>query len=921
MSDKIRSLQPPGFRSLVELQDAHDQLLDRRDQLADSELGTPEFWQEVSEFAKNTQATGVWLDASRDRRAGQSILDYWTNALFRAGQAIPAERLAEFDPHLAPELPDTPCPYQGLAAFDEGRGSFYFGRETLVAEMIRRLANGARLLAITGASGSGKSSVVLAGLLPALRAGALAGSQGWRYIVMVPGSNPVANLEYALRAVEDGLLCAPLMLVVDQFEEAFTLCQDETLTAEFVARLLRLLDSDQSDQPPATITLTMRSDFVDRVAKAPELWTRFRAVRLEVEALDINELRAAIEGPAATVGLKFEEGIVDDLISTILGERAGLPLLQFTLLRLWEKRQRNRVTYAVYQQVGSPRQALERSAEEFYTGLFPEEQVTVRRILLKMVRPGPGLEVTSNRIRRSELFHNAEAHDRVEHVLDRLINDARLVKLSMRESSEDEQVEVAHEALIRNWPRLVQWLDEEREELRQRFLLAEAARQWEQQGRPTDGLWRGRLLDEAHDFADLSDLERGFLTASDEQVRLEREQEIAQQVELGRAQASAQFQEQQSRRKSKTIRRLVVVIVLLLILPVFWGIREVQRYFSPWQPISTVASDYLATLAAAPGGTIDGAALFCVGSWNIGVGCSKDGMSWNIYQQGLPTGLRYPFGIGRFEGSVHPVYRLAIDPNNINRLFAYILISDFGQVYSSENGGIDWASVNLKLPSNDPAQTIQVLDNWVFLATRTSHQLYASDDSGKHWAQISGVEGSSLNEVSDVQIADNQNFVYAAGETGLSRAKLIDAQSPQSHILTWEKVVDLAEIRFIDEVAGTGRFYLLAADQNANQFILHTWQAVDDGEPASAPQQLAVIRGTPRALTSSLQIDGSTTAYILLTNNEVLEVDENGQVNSLGRRPAWPFGVAHDLLAVPNQTGDAARLWLAHTDGLLEYQR
>ena len=179
---------------------------------------------------------------------------------------------------------------------------------------------------------------------------------------------------------------------------------------------------------------------------------------MDVEALDINELRAAIEGPAARVGLKFEEGIVDDLISTILGERAGLPLLQFTLLKLWERRQRNRVTREVYREVGNPREALERSAEAFYKSLIPEEQETAKRILLRMVRPGEGREVTSNRIRRDEVFRAGEARDRVERVLDRLIGEARLVKLTEGETEADAQIEVAHEALVRNWPRLVGWL-------------------------------------------------------------------------------------------------------------------------------------------------------------------------------------------------------------------------------------------------------------------------------------------------------------------------------------------------------------------------------------------------------------------------------------------------------------------------------
>ncbi len=148
--------------------------------------------------------------SSRDRRAAQSILDYWANALYRANQPTPAARLADFDPLLAPELPDEPCPYQGLAAFGQDQQAYFFGRERLVQEMVQRLARGDRLLAVAGASGSGKSSVVLGGLLPALRRGAVTGSEAWRVITLTPGSQPLANLAAAVRVQLDGQPTLPV---------------------------------------------------------------------------------------------------------------------------------------------------------------------------------------------------------------------------------------------------------------------------------------------------------------------------------------------------------------------------------------------------------------------------------------------------------------------------------------------------------------------------------------------------------------------------------------------------------------------------------------------------------------------------------------------------------------------------------------
>ena len=318
----------------------------------------------------------------------------------------------------------------------------------------------------------------------------------------------------------------PALLVVDQFEELFTLCNDEEARDAFVRQLLALVDTPE---PRHVVIITMRTDFVDSMARLPALWERWRSARVDVEALDINELRSAIEGPAAVVGLRFEEGIVDDLISTILGERAGLPLLQYTLLKLWQQRRRNRITRAVYAEVGNPRQALERSAEAFFTHLAYEDQQVVRDQLLRMVRPGVGsTEFTSSRLRLADAFQGAAASDRVARVLYRLIFEERLLKLTgadpkaiaailQSESSlaaqlaehPDTQIEVAHEALVRNWPRLVSWLDEEREILRQRFRLREAATAWQQQERSPDLLWRGAQLAAAAACRDLNEVEAG----------------------------------------------------------------------------------------------------------------------------------------------------------------------------------------------------------------------------------------------------------------------------------------------------------------------------------------------------------------------------------------------------------------------------
>ncbi|MEK7327058.1 MAG: hypothetical protein AAB217_17585, partial [Chloroflexota bacterium] len=285
-------------------------------------------------------------------------------------------------------------------------------------------------------------------------------------------------------------------IVVNRFEEAFTLCADDGLRQTFVDSLVSLTNAGH------VVILTMRTDFEAQVARLPDFQKLFEQAVVRVGPLNAGELRQAVEAPAAMIGLKFEEGVVDDLLNDLLGEPAALPLLQFTLLKLWERRDHNQITWEAYRKLGGGRQALANTADELYNGLTPEEQATARRVLLKMVKPGEGAEMTSNRVRRGALYHQADANDRVDGVLDKL-SRAHLVRVTPGESGSEAQVEIAHEALLRNWPRLVDWLDEERITLRQRHRLTAAAEQWLRLGKDTSALRRGALLAEALQYDDL----------------------------------------------------------------------------------------------------------------------------------------------------------------------------------------------------------------------------------------------------------------------------------------------------------------------------------------------------------------------------------------------------------------------------------
>jgi WD40 repeat protein/energy-coupling factor transporter ATP-binding protein EcfA2 len=530
------------FPSLASMRVAHSELLKHYRQTT----LTPEFLSQITDFIRQGQTTGTLLDVEEDRWAAQSLLDYWASLLYRAGQEAPDATLADFDPSLAPELDDRLCPYLGLEAFHEAQHTLFYGRQRLLDKLLHHLQT-ERFLVVVGSSGSGKSSVVLGGLLPSLKAGKLAESDTWHYYPpMVPGSHPLENLARVLRLETEAgsewmqqqvaafksnphhLLermnthSQPAVLIIDQFEETFTLCREPEIRQALIENLLSVI---QSSECRHYLILTMRTDFEDQVAKFPAFQPVFEQAEVRVTALEASELREAIEKPAALVGLKFEAGVVDQLIGDVLGEPAALPLLQFTLLKLWENRERNRVTWERYKHLGGGRLALSRSADAFYGGLIPEEQVTAKRILLKMVRPSEGLEVTSNRIPRQSVYQMGEAKDRVERVLDKLIQ-SRLVRLSAGEQSEDDQVEVAHEALIRNWPLLVEWLEDERVNLRQRLRLTAAAQQWQERGRDPSVLWRGGLLEDAGRYEDLSQLEAEFVQGSEQAEALQRRQEL-----------------------------------------------------------------------------------------------------------------------------------------------------------------------------------------------------------------------------------------------------------------------------------------------------------------------------------------------------------------------------------------------------------
>jgi WD40 repeat protein/DNA-binding SARP family transcriptional activator len=390
------------------------------------------------------------------------------------------------------------CPFKGLASFEVEDAAFYFGRERLVAEMVARLA-GAPLLAVVGASGSGKSSALKAGLLPALADGVLPGSDGWALAALRPGEEPVRALEAATAAAARN---GRLVIAVDQFEELFTACRNESRRATFVEALVAAV---RDPRRRALVIAVLRADFYGYCAVYPELWRLLGANQVAVGPMGREELRRAIELPAQRAGLEVEPELTDALVAHVEGEPGALPLLSTSLLELWQHRDGRRLRFAAYEETGGVHGAIARLAEAAYRRLDANQRVAARAILLRLAGEGEGDAAVRARVPLDEFDDDAQP------VLADLI-DSRLL------TTGNSEVEVAHEALLREWPRLRGWLEEDADGRRLHRHLRAAARDWDTRGRENGDLYRGSRLAAALDWAGGHDLElsatdRAFLGA------------------------------------------------------------------------------------------------------------------------------------------------------------------------------------------------------------------------------------------------------------------------------------------------------------------------------------------------------------------------------------------------------------------------
>jgi DNA-binding SARP family transcriptional activator/ABC-type glycerol-3-phosphate transport system substrate-binding protein len=464
-------------------------------------------------------------------------------------------------------------PYKGLRAFDEADATDFFGRERVVERLLARIGDGAgsgRLVALVGPSGSGKSSTVHAGLVPALRGGALPGSAEWFVVDMTPGAHPFEALAAALLRVAvrpapglvDQLLGdatglrraidrtlpgdrAELLLVIDQFEELFTQASEAAARAFLDALVTAVL------QPPSRVhvVLTLRADFYDRPLAHRAFGELVRRGTEVITPMAPEELERAVSRPLERTGVEIERSLVAEIVADVADRPATLPLLQYALTELFDRRRGGVIELATYRAMGGVSGALVRRAESEHDELDEAGRAAARRILLQLVTIGDGGEIVRRRVLRTDLTAPGDAA--VDAVLDRF-GARRLLSFDRDPVTRGPTVEIAHEALLVAWHRLRSWIDERRDDIRHQRRLGQHADEWVSAGRDDGYLLRGAPLEQLSAWASTTDLsltgvEQEYLAVSRD--RRDRERQVEDERRRG---------ERHLRRSARRRARLLV---------------------------------------------------------------------------------------------------------------------------------------------------------------------------------------------------------------------------------------------------------------------------------------------------------------------------------------------------------------------------
>ena len=417
-------------------------------------------------------------------------------------------------------------PYKGLRAFEEGDAEDFFGRAQLVQELVRALASGARLVSVVGPSGCGKSSAVSAGLIPALRAGAIPGSEAWDITKLVPGRRPSAQLQDALGGVGAG---APLLLVIDQLEQVFATGTEGPERDRFLDRLLEVLAGPGTG---VRVVVCLRADFYDRPLLHPGFGEVFTANVVNVLPMTAGQLEDAVVEPASKMGVTVEPALLAELVAEATGQPGALPLLEFSLTELFDQRSGAELRLEAYRSLGGLQGLVSRRSETLYEALDEDGRRACLQVFLRLVQLGAGTKDARRRTRLREL--TALGLDPV--VLSEVVEGFgrhRLLTFDRDPATGEATVELAHEALLWEWARFAGWIEGHREDLRRLAALVRVAEEWDGSGRDPDYLIAGSQLAGYEEWSRatpvrLAARERAFLDAALERRSAEELEEATQ---------------------------------------------------------------------------------------------------------------------------------------------------------------------------------------------------------------------------------------------------------------------------------------------------------------------------------------------------------------------------------------------------------
>ncbi len=870
------------------------------------------------------------------------------------------------------------APFKGLQYFDVGDADLFFGREALTARLVGHIRQmvevgvgaglvpgvnppdhgatdlplplardsgfeGCCFLAVVGASGSGKSSVVRAGVVPALQKGeALAdgtfppeGSPGWHIHVFTPTAHPLESLAVSLTR-ETGLvsdtaalldsmaqdsrsvhlhalrLLAPvspgltgkcrLLLVVDQFEELFTLCRSETERIAFLDNLLTAVQGGG----PTQVVVVLRADFYGHCAQYPRLRQALCTRQEYIGPMDASELQRAIEEPARRNGWEFEPGLVDLILRDIGAteghppEPGALPLLEHALLETWQRCSGRTLTLQGYADAGGVHGAIAKTAESVFSRLSPDQQALARRIFLRLTELGEGTQDTRRRAPLSELAPTGEDTLQVNSLLKELA-DARLITLS------EDMAEVAHEALIREWPALRQWLSEDRDGLRLHRRLTEASEAWTQVERDPGELYRGARLAQAAEWAEshpdeLNVLEHEFLQASQAQAERETtEREAQRQKELEAARQVAVS----ANRLARTRHQRSLVLSVGLIIAIALGVLSYSFYRQ--SNTNLVAARAANTRVEAVAATAQANAYIASGRQAL---AEAQLIPLDSALRATQKGLLLVEGLTRVPGPIIVDKEWAMvnslrDPvshmDHPGSVFSIAFSPDGSRVVS---GSADYTARVWEAATGDQIAVMR-LGNTVNSVVFSPDGLWvatgSSDGTARVWNVATGIEISRVahgGPVRAVAFSSDGSRVVSGSEDGILRVwqagtgDLVAQMAHTGAVLAVAFSPDGSRV-VSGSQDGTARVWDVATQGE----VAHTMYNGAVNAVAFSPDGLRVVSGSD---------DGTARVWVAASGAIISQITHEG--------PVWAVAFSPDGLRVVSGSDDGtARVWVADT--------